>query len=65
MTTFVYHSVRKGGVAALEMTFLVKFFDERGGGATPATIPLKTSMSIVDFQDHLAHWTTLMLYHVD
>ena len=49
ITTFVYHSVRKGGVAALKMAkndlFLVKFFDERGGGvATPATLPLDPPM---------------------
>ena len=42
MTTFVYHSVRRG-VASLEMTkndLFVKFCDERGWVATPAKLPL-------------------------
>ena len=55
MTTFVYHSVRKGGVAALKMAkndlFLVKFFDERGG-CNPRNPPPKSANGII----HMPGW---------
>ena len=62
MITFVHHSVRKGGVAALKMAkndlFLVKFSDQRGG-CNPRNPPPRSANDLPIFS-HLRRYKWIL-----